>query len=365
MIGPTWRQIRVYGLVVGLLAALVDGGCGPHSAAFPTYMRPELLYLKDQPYTRLYVEVDVVEGVDVPQEWLDELEAFLSRYCRKPDGIALVRDKPIPASAVVDIPMDYVAILCTDGPSGGGDDQPAYLHVVFYDSNKWPRQKARPPHVYATCPTAIVCDVDRYFRTFKDRAAGAILRHEAGHVLGLCRSPEHGDGSHCRSPGCLMQQSPGVGTQIGLLFGVPWKDRLCDACERDLKASLTEATPENLSFAGPFLVRHEDDYDVVRLPGGDLLVVEPRDGTYRWQPMLAMVKDRIKEAVADGALAQPKSRQSKGMFTYHNVFYPTDAGPETDRYWSILSKAAQDPCPVIRRQVGILLKNQPNQNVPP
>ena len=48
-----------------LTPALFLDGCG-RSQAYPTYMNPGLLYLKDQPYRKLYVEVDMVEGADVP-----------------------------------------------------------------------------------------------------------------------------------------------------------------------------------------------------------------------------------------------------------------------------------------------------------
>jgi hypothetical protein len=95
------RSVRVDIFIAIALASSVAGGCGPKSAKFPTYTQPELLYVTAQRYTRLYVEVDVLEGVEVPQRWLDELRGFLSQHCDKPDGITMVRDAPIPASAVV------------------------------------------------------------------------------------------------------------------------------------------------------------------------------------------------------------------------------------------------------------------------
>lgn len=350
------RLLKRCRFVLVPLLAMIAGGCGPKSAAFQAYMQPELAYLRDQPYTRLYVEVDVMEGVEVPAEWLDELEAFLARYCRKPDGITVVRDEPVPASAVVDLPMGLVTVLCTDGPPVDDTGRPAYLHVVFYDSNKWPRQQARPPHVYGTCPTAIVCDIDSVFRTFGGQAAGSVLKHEAGHVLGLSRSPEHGDGVHCRNPGCLMRPTPGIGTQIGLLFRVPWKGRLCDACEHDLEASLSHASPENLSFLGPFLVRHEDEYDVIRLPNYDMLAIGPMEKAYDWQTMLARAKETIRRGFAEGTARQTVTRgRFKGMGTWRTMAPSAGNAPGTDRFRAILARAAQDPCPQIRKYAQRLL----------
>jgi hypothetical protein len=98
-----------------LTAVLSLCGCTPQRT-YPAYMHPELLYVKAQPYTRLYVEADMVEGAEVPQKWLDELRAFLSRYCDKPGGITVVRDDPIPLSEMKGLTIGEAALLCTDGP---------------------------------------------------------------------------------------------------------------------------------------------------------------------------------------------------------------------------------------------------------
>ncbi|MEN6425747.1 MAG: hypothetical protein ABFE13_10310 [Phycisphaerales bacterium] len=159
MLTRTCGLFHRYGCDAIVLAALLAGGCGIRSAPMPTYMRPDLLYLTDQTCTRLYVEVDVMEGIEIPQKWIDELEAFLARYCSKPNGITIVRDKPVPASALVDLPMDLVANMCTDGPPADQNDQPAYLHVVFYDSNKWSHQKS---NATSRSPRVSHCDLVRH-----------------------------------------------------------------------------------------------------------------------------------------------------------------------------------------------------------
>jgi hypothetical protein len=63
---------------------LVVCGCRPEQEELPACMQPELLYLRDHPYRNLYIEVDTVEGVEVPQQWLDEMETFLAKRIRRP-----------------------------------------------------------------------------------------------------------------------------------------------------------------------------------------------------------------------------------------------------------------------------------------
>lgn len=160
-----------------------------------------------------------------------------------------------------------------------------------------------------------------------------------------------------------MRRTPEVESQIGLLFGIPWRARLCDDCEQDINISGTGTSPSNLSFAGPFLVRHEDNYDVVRLRSCDLLVVEPEHGAYRWETILAKVEEKIGKAAGDGTIPQPDPRKRfTGMLIYRDVFYPTDRGPGTDRYRAILGEATQDPCPAIRRHARGFLEQYPRKD---
>ena len=115
-------RVLLYRIAVVASAWMVSG-CGPKSGKLPTYMQPELLYLNDQPYSRLYVEVDSVEGVEVPEQLLDDLRAFLSKHCSKPDGIEIVRDKPIPLSEIKDVPMGPASVLYLDGPDPNSSSQ--------------------------------------------------------------------------------------------------------------------------------------------------------------------------------------------------------------------------------------------------
>ena len=84
-IGKEKRAIlQVLTLVFAAAFTLAGSGCVSSvmsgSGPMPTFSKPELLYLLPKPYSRLYVEVDTIENLDVPQEWLEELKTFLSQY---------------------------------------------------------------------------------------------------------------------------------------------------------------------------------------------------------------------------------------------------------------------------------------------
>ena len=150
----------VYRIAVVLLVCVLSG-CGPKSGQLPTYMRPELLYLNHQPYSSLYVEVDTIEGTEVPDKLLDELKAFLSKYCSKPDGIEIVRDEPVPISEIEGLPFSFASIMCIDGPRPDSREQPAYLHLFFYDTDSVFKRAMKNPYVPGFCPCAIFFNVDR------------------------------------------------------------------------------------------------------------------------------------------------------------------------------------------------------------
>jgi hypothetical protein len=211
----------------------------------------------------------------------------------------------------------------------------------------------------STCPTAIMCDVNCLFNTFKDRVAGSVLRHEAGHMLGLCRNLEHGNGSHCRNHSCLMRYTPGIGFQIGLLFHIPWRGELCAACREDLVISRQQTCQETLSFVGPFLVRHEDHYDVVRLPRCDLIATGTREELYDWRNMLARLKDGIRNGVENGVISQDAfQRKAQNTLVWRDVVSPDGVMADPNEFCEILNQASQDPCPEIRKYAHRLL-NKP------
>jgi hypothetical protein len=108
--------------IASLLSLAATWGCAPKSPPFLTCMRPERLYLRDQPCPRVYVAVDRMEGVRLPEHWADELKAFFEKYCLRPQGVDVVLDAPIRADDYQGLPIGLASVLCIDGPPA--DDQP-------------------------------------------------------------------------------------------------------------------------------------------------------------------------------------------------------------------------------------------------
>jgi hypothetical protein len=375
--------------------ALFPGGCGS-SPAYPQYMRPGLLYLKDQPYRRLYVEVDMVEGAEAPQKWLDDLEAFVARYCDKPDGITIVKDEPIPLSEVKGLTIWEAALLCTDGPRVEEGEQPAYLHVFFYNRYLFNSRRhqglsgpVRNPHVSPVCPTTIFFNAD-YVHMAPEYMRIELLLHEAGHILGLSHNKSHGDGTHCRNRGCLMRPGEEVESELARLLtapvGLKLERHLCRDCLHDLEAASTMEADEKLSFAGPFLVRRADGYSVVRLPNCEIIELY-EEPTSRWQRTLGYVKRQMRESLAQRGVgpgettgespvpktaAQRRNAPNKGRGSYVCLLMaPRDKDspePRIEPLLAALTKATEDPCPVTRDVarglLGKVKKSMPQPSMP-
>ncbi len=327
-------------LLLGLILVCFVSGC-TKSAKLPTYMRPESLYLCDKPYSRLYIEIDSVEGVGVPYEIIDNLKEFLSAYCSKPDGIEIVRDKPIPVMKIKDIPMGPASILYIDGPDPNSEPQPAYLHVFVYDTDIVFKRTIENPHVPSNCPCTVFFNVD-----YAPRWIEHFIRHETGHVLGLCKNTEHGDGVHCKNSGCLMNDTPDLLSQLGALVVRPSVGRLCDDCKNDLQSMKSEEADPGLTFNGPFLMRREKGYSVASLPYCVFLVWPSVEETFDWQEALKKIKDSIK-----GDDFEQEYSRHKGPGWIFGVFNPDNEEQYQQNMvetLGVLTNAAEDPNPAVR-----------------
>jgi hypothetical protein len=329
-------------IIVVILTWIVSG-CAPKSAKLPTYMRPELLYLNEQPYSRLYIEVDTVEGVEVPDRWLDTLKEFLSTHCSKPDGIEIVRDEPIPFDDIKDMPIGPASILCLDGPDPNSGSQPAYLHVFFYDKDKIFKKATDRPYVAYACPCTIFFNTD-YLKHRKKQWVPHALSHEAGHILGLCKNKSHGDGSHCKRNNCLMNTTPGLLSEFGLLFGISIKKQLCNDCLSDIETYKSEDADPNLVFKGPFLIRREEGYSVASAPYFNILIPSFLEDNFGWQQTLMFQKEVIKKTDFG------QFSKKKGMVRSNGLYIPKskeDSQPDMKACLGSLIKATKDPNPEI------------------
>ena len=267
-----------------LAFALALAGCAtsppPDSAAdqIPKSWRPDLLYLLPGPHPHLYVEVDAVEGCVPDDLRLEKMRQFLAAWCRKPDGIEIVRSDVIPRQAARGHSARGLARQYLNGPPASATNPaPAFLYVLFYDdalcfpplvsaadesSTNPPAPPGRRPPVAHTC-----ADIAPYPAIFFNQRFGPrmifnfAMVHETGHILGLAGRTNHAAGFHCTHPGCLMNASIHLSRYV---FGA--QRHLCDECRAQLAASRQQPPPENLRFVGPVLVRAEPGYYVLSLP---------------------------------------------------------------------------------------------------
>lgn len=338
--------------IVISLAVCAVSGCASKSGRLPTYMQPELLYLSDRPYSRLYVEVDSVEGVEVPEELLGDLRVFLGEHCSKPDGIEIVRDEPIPLSEAREWPMGPASVLYLDGPDPNSGPQPAYLRLFFYDTKRTFKRVVKNPHVPGLCPSAICYNVN-YRRSRQDDVADFILKHEAGHVLGLCKNTAHGDGAHCSNDKCRMNASPGWWWGFfGCFFGGRIQRELCADCLDDLEAGKSEDAGPELEFEGPFLIRREDGYFVASLPSRHILLPESAEDKFRWREVLADLKEGIKAS----DLSECAKKSSCLHFRAGRSYAGDSSAQGAADYRAMLEKAVDDPSSFISSQAAKALE---------
>src|SRR5436190_8412847 len=99
-----------------------------------SFWQPQLLYILSSPHSRLYVEVDAVEGCQPSDVTLNKLREFLTAYCNKPAGIDIVRGDVIPAATARGIPLRALARKFMNGPPESTSSSfPAYLYVLYCD----------------------------------------------------------------------------------------------------------------------------------------------------------------------------------------------------------------------------------------
>jgi hypothetical protein len=341
-------------------AIVVLSGCSAPSASLPAYMHPERLYLQARPYSRLYVEIDRMEGASLPESFLDELKAFLAEHCLKPDGVDVVVDPPIPTAEFENVPLSWASILSTDGPIAGGKPQPAYLHLFIYDGKTMFEGAMRNPRVVLACPSGVFFNVD-YARIWPNQTKMDMLTHELGHILGLCQNTAHGDGSHCGRHGCLMYPTPDWLSQWGGMVHLYYrKHRLCSECERDLEQARQAPRDDNVSFSGPFLVRKANGYCVASLPFCDTIIGTPAPTEFNWRKALTQTKAGIKQVVRNemDEGRDPRTGHEGVMVGLYDRPGVETCPERLEQDIALLSRAVNDPSVDVSRLASRILRKR-------
>ncbi len=235
----------------------------------PLVWEPGRLYTHAAPYRSLFVEVDFVERSKPTERELSTLRLFLETHCDKPDGIAIQVDEKIELSKAKGRSPNSLSLEFADGP---GNDQQAYIYILFFNHKRIGWEKVNTHTMHLPYPSAILVNrgVDSTLKWF-----GAtpdwnrkVMIHELAHVIGLGRNRAHGDGSHCSTEDCLLNAELTVRLSSVLPGKEPVKqNELCSFCLADAKQYRSEPPADNIRFMGPLMVRSEDGYQVVSLPG--------------------------------------------------------------------------------------------------
>lgn len=250
--------------------------------------QPYGLYLLRSPHSRLYVEVDAVESCVPSDADLAALRQFFADCCDKPGSIEFIRSDVIPRAVARGVSPEALVRKYLNGPPPSKDPAPAFLYVLCYDARlsvsphvwetghpafrQWvtSTERAANPHVNLMLPTTIFMNM-RYAK--RDEVAD-MLRHEAGHVLGVADRTSHAADYHCLDPNCLMYRSfPGIITSFFVGRKAQHPRQLCPNCVERLN-QYSKLTPlPGLRFVGPVLVRDEPDYHVLSLVGRTKVII--------------------------------------------------------------------------------------------
>ena len=227
-----------------------------------------------EPYRRLLIELDVVEGREPAERALtdfqSQLEALVvSGHLGKPEGIELRRDETLEAQVDADTKRSFAELdaLADLHRSVAPGDDASYVHLVYVDGAFESDGDDGLVLGFAWGGDSIVMLKDNIeracggsetlrrpaLRALADRVCEAseasVLLHELGHLLGLVDNgtpmvephKDEAHGAHDTDEGCLMYwlvERSGVVDVLADRFGSGDEAAtpLCEACLADLAA---------------------------------------------------------------------------------------------------------------------------------
>ncbi len=342
-------------LVLLCLVTLVFGGCGTQTyvknsgSTDLSFWQPNLLYLHGNQCQRLYVEVDTVEGSEPDAETIESLRQFLTQYCDKPGGIKIVEDSLIRPEDADTTRPELLALRYMDGPDRIMTESTAYLYILFYDSTRLTAQKYKQhmnPYVRVLpYPSAIYIDTNYINKTNMGALSehqDQLLKHEAGHILGLNWSQKANSPWHCKDRACLMYGTYDVDIFKLLTFQKTAKKELCNSCKGYLTETRNSQEDTDLRFMGPVMVRSEKDYHVLSLPGFVKLHFGSLNSV-RWQDVLAQAQTEtpIRASKPDSVAVVIGTEHGEGV-------------DESMTLSEVIATAKNDPCQTVRLGVNTI-----------
>lgn len=237
-------------------------------AAMDAMRASSLMYLKPEPFKSVYLEVDAVEGAQPTEDELQALVRFLERHTAKPVVLAEPA-QAIPVSEAKGRAPGATATLYMDGPPEDTERLPAaYMYILL--TNESPRWNVGG-YAHDLYPHAIISV--SYLGNSRQAFLREVLKHECGHLLGLCHNKSHGDGLHCDGQACVMHSRLGARIIVGRIRSVLGMDpvsggpfSLCENCQQDLRDMTNSEEQPKTEFHGRFFIRNEKDYFVATLP---------------------------------------------------------------------------------------------------
>jgi hypothetical protein len=157
-----------------------------------------------------------------------------------------------------------------------------------------------------------------------------------------------------------MYYTPDVLSQLGGILHLYFREQpLCEDCERDLMLARQSPPDPGLSFVGPFMIRRAEGYCVASLLGYDAIIGAPTPSEFDWRKALRGAKTLASRPIQKGSKTGGGRAPDGGAWT---TLYDRPAKDnEPDRLKqdiAVLSKAASDPSPNVRRAASWLLERR-------